>query len=159
MDKISLSVKKFKELTKVQLKMLAEVHFNHWVKFNPKMDFETTLNKFQFLYTTDNLPYGLALFENNEIVGFFVLKKENLKKYPNIFPWLSDVMIIEKYRGKGYGKILIEQAENILTSDGFSKVYVWTDQAPEFYKKLGFVYQQEVEKNEGGFGQLFVKNL
>ena len=31
-----------------------------------------------------------------------------LKKYPEIFPWLSDVMIFENYRGRGYGKILLQ---------------------------------------------------
>ena len=29
----------------------------------------------------------------------------------------------------------------------------------EFYKKLGYKYEMQVEKNEGGFGQLFSKNI
>lgn len=68
-------------------------------------------------------------------------------------------MIIEKYRGKGYGKVLLKCGEKILKEHGYNTIYVWTDQALDFYKRLGFTYKQEVEKNEGGFGQLFYKNI
>ena len=43
--------------------------------------------------------------------------------------------------------------------DEIFSYYVWTDQAAGFYKKLGFTYKQEIEKNEGGHGQLFYKNI
>ena len=86
-------------------------------------------------------------------------KNRKSKKISEIYPWLSDVMILENYRGKGYGKLLLKYAEEILKELGYKTIYVWTDQAPDFYKKLGFTYKQEVEKNEGGFGQLFYKEI
>ena len=155
-----MKVKKFNQLTEEELNYIIDIHYNHWVKFNPKMVKENTIYKFTKLYTRDELPFGIALIDNKDnIVGFCVFKIENLKKYPEIFPWLSDVMIFEKYRGKGYGKVLLQYGEKILKEFGYNTIYVWTDQAPEFYKKLGFTYKQEVEKNEGGFGQLFYKNI
>ena len=42
---------------------------------------------------------------------------------------------------------------------GYKKVYLWTDQTPEFYKKIGYTYLQQVEKNEGGYGELFYKEV
>ena len=144
-----MQIKRFSELTKEELNEIIEVHFNHWVKYNPQMMKENT-----------ELPLGFALVDDDGyLVGFCVLKKENLKKYPEISPWLSDVMILEGYRGKGYGKILVSYAEELLKELGYDTIYVWTDQAPDFYQKLGFIYQQEVEKNEGGYGQLFYKKL
>ena len=155
-----MKIKKFSELTIDELNYIVDIHFNHWVKFNPKMIKENTIYKFTKLYTTDELPFGIALIDDlDNIVGFCVLKIENLKKYPEIFPWLSDVMIFEKYRGRGYGKILFQYGEKILKELGYDTIYVWTDQTPDFYKKLGFLYKQEVEKNEGGYGQLFIKNI
>ena len=103
-----MQIKRFSELTKEELNEIIEVHFNHWVKYNPQMMKENTIYKFSELYTKDELPLGFALVDDDGyLVGFCVLKKENLKKYPEISPWLSDVMIIEGYRGKGYGKILV----------------------------------------------------
>ena len=155
-----MKVKKFNQLTEAELNFIIDTHFNHWVKFNPKMIKENTIYKFTKLYTSDELPFGIALIDDSDnIVGFCVFKIENLKKYPEIFPWLSDVMIFEKYRGKGYGKVLLQYGERILKKHGYNTIYVWTDQAPDFYKKLGFIYKQEVEKNEGGYGQLFYKNI
>ena len=155
-----MKIKKFSELNIDELNYIIDIHFNHWVKFNPKMVKENTIYKFTKLYTTDELPFGIALIDDSDnIVGFCVFKIENLKKYPEIFPWLSDVMIFENYRGKGYGKVLLQYGEKILKELGYDTIYVWTDQAPDFYKKLGFIYKQEVEKNEGGYGQLFYKNI
>ena len=155
-----MKIKKFSQLTETELNYLIDKHYNHWVKFNPKMQKENTIYKFSKLYTKDELPFGIALIDDLEnIVGFCVFKIENLKKYPEIYPWLSDVMILENFRGKGYGKLLLKYGEEILKELGYKTIYVWTDQAPDFYKKLGFIYKQEVEKNEGGFGQLFYKNI
>ena len=155
-----MKIKKFNQLTKKELNYIIDIHYNHWIQFNPKMIKENTIYKFSELYTKDELPFGIALIDDfDSIVGFCVFKIENLKKYPEIFPWLSDVMIIEKYRGKGYGKLLLSYGEKILKNLGYNTIYVWTDQAPDFYKKLGFKYKQEVEKNEGGYGHLFYKTI
>lgn len=154
-----IEIKKFNELTEQELNLIIDTHYNHWVNYNPKMLKENTIYKFSKIYTQDELPFGIVLLDNNNIVGFCVFKIENLKKYPDIYPWLSDVMILEKYRGSGYGKQLISYGEKLLKELGYKTIYVWTDQAPDFYKKLGFKYKQEVEKNEGGYGQLFYKNL
>lgn len=155
-----MKIKKFKELSIDELNYIINIHYNHWVQFNPKMVKDSTVFKFSKIYTGDELPFGIALIDDeNNIVGFCVFKIENLKKYPEIYPWLSDVMIIEKYRGKGYGKLLLNYGENILKKLGFDTIYVWTDQAPNFYKKLGFKYKQKVEKNEGGLGDLYYKHI
>lgn len=154
-----LEIKRFQELKENELKLIIDTHYNHWVKHNPKMVKEDTIEKFSKIYTKEELPFGIALLEDNHIVGFCVLKLECLKKYPEFSPWISDVMILEPFRGKGYGKKLVSFGEQILKEYGYETIYLWTDQAPEFYKKLDFQYRQEVEKNEGGFGQLFSKNL
>ena len=44
---------------------------------------------------------------------------ENLKKYPHIFPWLSDVLILPQFRGKGYGKKLLEIGQQTLKKLGY----------------------------------------
>lgn len=155
-----MQIKKFSQLTVNELNYIIDIHYNYWVNFNPKMIKDNTVYKFSELYTKDELPFGIVLIDDSDnIVGFCVFKIENLKKYPEIFPWLSDVMILEEYRGKGYGKLLLSNGQKILKELGYDTIYVWTDQAPDFYKKLGFTYKQEVEKNEGGYGKLFYKNI
>ena len=155
-----MKIVKFKDLEEKELEEIINAHFNKWSKHSPRMRLEDTEYKFKNLYTTDELPFGIALFDDlDNLLGFCVLKIKNLEKYPEIYPWVSDVMIFEKYRGNDYGRKLIEFAEKVLKEEGFNTVYIWTDQVPEFYKKLGYTYKQKVEKNEGGYGDLFYKNI
>lgn len=150
---------KFSQLSQEQLNILINQHYNHWSKFSSFMDIKNTEFKFKTLYTKNTLPFGIALEDNNQIVGFMVLKAENLKKYPNITPWFSNLLIFEGHRNKGYGKYLLSEGEKIFKQLGYNKVYLWTDQAPNYYKKLGYTYLYKVEKNEGGFGDLFCKDI
>lgn len=154
-----MKIVKFSQLDENELNIIIDKHYNHWKKFNDKMDINTTMYKFKELYTKNEIPYGIAIKENDNLLGFCVIKKENLKKYPEIFPWISDVMIFEEYRNKGYGRKLIEETIKILKEENYKNVYIWTDQVPAFYTKLGFEFVKEVQKNEGGTGLLFSKDI
>ena len=68
-------------------------------------------------------------------------------------------MIFEEYQGKGYAKKMLDAACKRFKEFGYNKVYSWTDQVPEFYKKLGWKYEGKITKNEGGEGSLFSRNV
>lgn len=153
-------IKKFSELNNDELKKIINKHFNHWVQFSPNMDFETIKNKFENIYANDdNIPFGIAMIDNGELIGFLVLKSQCLDKYPQYTPWISDVMVFDNFRNLGYGTKMINEALTILKELGYNKVYLWTDQAPAFYEKIGFTYEKKIEKNEGGFGDLYSKKI
>jgi len=155
-----MGFKKFSELDNEKFEKIINKHYNHWSAFSPMMDLENTINKFKNIYAIDdNMPFGIAMFEEENLIGFCVFKMDCLKKYPEVSPWISDVMIFDEFRGKGYGTKLIEEALNTLSILGYKKAYLWTDQAPDFYKKIGFKYEKKVEKNEGGYGELYSKEI
>lgn len=119
-----MQVKKFNELTDEQLDKLIDIHFNHWVQYNPKMEKQNTIYKFKELYRDKNLPFGIALFNNqNNIIGFCVLKIINLEKHKEFSPWISNLIILKEHRDKGYGKLLVKEATGILKALGYKKVY------------------------------------
>ena len=68
-------------------------------------------------------------------------------------------MIFDKFQGKGYAKAMITFACEKFKTFGYNKIYVWTDQVPEFYNKIGWKYERKVTKNEGGEGLLFSKEI
>lgn len=152
--------KNFSELNNNELEQIINKHYTHWSKFSPTMDYETTNNKFKNIYAKNNtLPFGIAALENNKLIGFLVFKNNCLEKYPQYTPWISDVMIFDEFRRQGYGTKMLNHALNILKELGYKKAYLWTDKAPIFYEKNRFTYEGEVEKNEGGFGRLYSKEL
>lgn len=157
-----MKIKRFSEINDEVLEKIINKHFSHWSQYSDRMNLADTSNKFKNIYTIDTeLPYGLALFDdNNNLIGFCVLKLENLIFYPEYFPWISDVMIFDDYRGMGNGRTLINFAKEELKKIGFEKAYLWTDKAPGFYKKIGFSYVQEVLKSdESGYGELYTTQL
>ena len=83
----------------------------------------------------------------------------NEKKYPQYKIWIDDVMIFDEYRYQGYGTKMINESLTFLKQLGYDKAYLWTDKAPVFYEKIGFNYEHEVEKNEGGIGRLYSKKI
>ncbi|HAB66876.1 MAG TPA: hypothetical protein DCE23_05870 [Firmicutes bacterium] len=152
-----MEVKKFSEISKEDLDRIINKHYSHWSQYSDSMDFSDTSNKFNNIYTDDtSIPYGIAMYDNDNLIGFCVLKDQCLINYPEFNPWISDVMIFDSYRGCGNGRRLIELAKRELKNLGFNKVYLWTDKAPIFYEKLGFKYIKDVLKNdESGYGRLY----
>lgn len=150
-------VKRFNELDEKELDKIIDKHFSHWSQYSELMTLENTIYKFKELYAKNkDIPYGIALIEGKDIIGFCVLKIDNLKFYPEYNPWISDVMIFDDYRGKGNGIKLINAAKEELKKLNYDKAYLWTDKAPVFYEKQGFKYIKDVLKNdESGYGRLY----
>ena len=147
---------KFKDISKEELEVIINKHYNHWKKYNPMLDLNETVDKFKNQFTREEgLPIGYACYNEKTLVGFCTLQKNNLKNYP----WICSVMIFEEYRHQGYGTKMLQEIAKKAKELGYKKVYLWTDQTPEFYKKIGYTYLQQVEKNEGGYGELFYKEV
>ena len=61
----------------------------------------------------DSLPKTYGLFLNGTIIGMFQLTYDDLAVRPDIYPWLANVDIDEKYRKMEYSKNLLEGVKNI----------------------------------------------
>ncbi len=124
------------------------------------MTFNDTVDKIKNVYTSDKLPYGIAMIENNDIIGFCMLKEFDLNEYPDITPNICNIMIFDEYRHQGYGTKLVEYAKKELKKLGYNRAYLWTDKAPKFYEKIGFTYVKDVIKNDKtGYGRLYMINI
>lgn len=155
-----MKINLFSELTEAQVKFIAETNYNYWKKYNPALDYnESTGNIISMRNNTNKLPIGIALLDEDKIIGFCTLRENRLKNHLDINPWLCNVMIFEEFKGKGYAKIMLNFACEKFKTFGYNKVYAWTDQVPDFYKKLSWHYEGKVTKNEGGEGLLFSKQI
>ncbi|MBA2652583.1 MAG: GNAT family N-acetyltransferase [Tatlockia sp.] len=54
--------------------------------------------------------------------------------------YIDDMWVNSPYRGKGYGRMLLQELENHFRGKGFNNINLVTNafNAPEFYKKCGF---------------------
>ena len=73
--------------------------------------------------------------------------------------WVSGLWVTKEYRSKGYGTMLMQGMEAEAKRNGCSKSHLCTFeyQAPEFYKKLGYVVFATLERFHQDYGKLFFR--
>lgn len=75
--------------------------------------------------------------------------------------YIDDIWVEKSHRGKGYGKVLLQELENHFEGQGFNNINLVTSafQAPEFYKKCGYrvEFVRENKKNPKLTKTFFIK--
>ena len=95
----------------------------------------------------------LFLKDGDKIIGAISCDTYNMSMYIDVM-WLDIT-----YRGRGYGKVLITQAENIAREKGclFSHTSTFSFQSPEFYKACGYEVFAELDDYPDNIVQYFLK--
>ena len=89
-----------------------------------------------------NNNHHFVLEVNNEVVGFVNSGTSDDKEITNCGEIFA-LYIIKKYKGKGFGRKLVEEAKNELKSLGHDKMIIAClkgNPSNEFYKHIGGVY-------------------
>ncbi len=74
------------------------------------------------------------------------LAYKNAQRYSGWF-YLSDLFVVEQYRGRRIGSQLLQELEGIVRPLGIDKLWTWTAgyEAPAFYLKQGYEVFAELE--------------
>ncbi|KAG5872553.1 hypothetical protein JTB14_033972 [Gonioctena quinquepunctata] len=84
----------------------------------------------------DNLPTSLILLKQKKLIGH--LKLSVIPSMKNSC-FLESVVIDGKFRGKGYGSVLMKEAEKFCKQTlGLDTLYLSTKGQEQFYTKLGY---------------------
>lgn len=105
----------------------------------------------------DRIPQTYGLFLDDEIIGMCQFLYEDLDVRPDIYPWLANVYIDEKYRNKGYGRILIENATKVAHDViKFNELFLYTKHIG-LYEKFGWKYIGDIDtfKDESRIERLY----
>ena len=75
---------------------------------------EEKLAKFKMaILAGEQFPQAYLLKENNNSIGSFLILEHELKG-SDLSPWLACVVVNKEYRGKGNGKILLENIKKVI---------------------------------------------
>ncbi len=100
-------------------------------------------------------PVAVVLSNSSEILGVV----NAFTAFAEVY--IQDMWISKPFRGKGYGKQLLQALENQFKGKGFNNMNLVTSafQAPEFYKKCGFIteFVRENKKNPKLTKTFFIK--
>ena len=106
----------------------------------------------------DTMPITILALNNEKCIGVASLVVNDLKAR-NYTPWLAGLYVNEEYRNNGVGKVLIEEIQDITKRVGFNRLYLRTEYATEYYKKLSWNYVEKVVDEYNLETNVFFKNL
>ena len=131
-------------------KQVAQWHQEEWAHLN---DGETLQerevrmkNTFLNAEIMDTMFIGSV---NGELIGTAAIIQSDMDTKPQLAPWLASVYVDVEKRGKGYGALLVKHAMNEAKQMGIYKLYLYTPDQSDFYKRLGWdIVSEEIYHNE-----------
>ena len=106
---------------------------------------------------TDNLPNLYALIINDTLIAVYEInEKDDIDNAPYT-PYIASIFIKEEYRGRGYLKLILEDAFSKVKGMNYDKVYVHSSHEG-LYEKYGFHFIKKVDSKYGK-KRIFEKEL
>lgn len=88
-----------------------------------------------------------ALVNNDELIGFISLFKYDGDERRDLTPWYATMFVKDKYRNKGYSKILNDAIIKKAKELNYSKVYLKSNLV-NYYEKFGAKYIENLNNGE-----------
>lgn len=142
--KSNLEFKKLIDVDEETLNKVSTWMYNWWGK-RDNYSFEEVKCFMKHSMQKDRLPQTYGLFLDNKIIGIFQFAYEDLSIRPDIYPWLANVYIDEKYRKKGLGRILLENVERMAKENiDFEDIFLYTKHIG-LYEKFGWTFVSNID--------------
>ncbi len=133
------------------LKEVAILTQNEWGKSNlTKQEYEIKINKKieKIKKFFDNKYYcKLILLKENELVGFISIFPTDGDERKDLTPWYATMYVKDKFRGKGYSKILNKAILEEAKKRKIKRLYLKTD-LENYYEKFGAIYMEKLSNGE-----------
>ena len=84
------------------------------------------------------IPSRFAALRRGRPTGIVNLIECNLPPRCQLTPWLAGLFVHADYRGTGIGSDLVRFCEREAKRLGFESLYLYTERAEDFYKRLGW---------------------
>ncbi|MBQ6998015.1 MAG: GNAT family N-acetyltransferase [Oscillospiraceae bacterium] len=103
-------------------------------------------------YEKENMR-TFVMEDGKQLAGFIMLQPEHLKSgfFEASVGFIRELWVTPSYRRRGYGKRLIEIAEDYFRKQEIYKLILTYDEdALEFYKRLGFHHDRSFQARNNG---------
>lgn len=113
-------------------------YFQHqWASSESMMLYEDSITR--SINANSPLPQWYLLSKEETIVGCVGLITNDFISRMELYPWLCALFIDERYRGQGYGQMMVKHVVKATKELGFRRLHLCTDHVG-YYEKLGFAF-------------------
>lgn len=92
----------------------------------------------------NGLPQTFGLFSDEELIGMFQFTYSDLFVRPDIYPWLANVYIDPRFRGRGHGRKLLLSVPDRALAAGLDELNLFTE-TKGLYEKFGWRFMGEFD--------------
>ena len=89
----------------------------------------------------------MILLDDNKLIGFISIFPSDGDERKDLSPWYATMYVKEKYRGKGYSKILNNAILKEARNRRIKRIYLRTELI-NYYEKFGAKYMEDLNKKE-----------
>lgn len=105
------------------------------------------------------LPQLFAAIDGDRVVGVFaVAMSDDLITRCDVYPWLANVYVDEKCRGRGIGRFLLSHLDEVMSGLRIPELFLYTKHLG-LYEKFGFEFVEYVNtyKDDSPIERLYVR--
>lgn len=117
---------------------IAKWHFQEWGALFPEKSEADFVSDLAATLNDAELPLSWVLLLDQQVVGTASILLHDMQTNRDLSPWLANIYLAPAARGKGLGKWLVSQVMLQVQQLGVTKLYLFTEDKPEFYQQLGW---------------------
>jgi predicted N-acetyltransferase YhbS len=118
--------------------------YNEFIKgIKTDRTYESVVSAFKNCHKTE-LPVRLVALLDNTCAGTISIVHNDLKRR-DYTPWLASLYVDKPYRGNKIAQQLIERVKNIASEMGYAEIYLRTEHASDYYRRLDWQFIESCE--------------
>ena len=104
----------------------------------------------------DEIPIGLVALKEGQVCGTVAL---DLDPATNLTPSVVGLLVDRAYRRRGIAAALVQSAEDLARTLGYSRIYMSTTVLGHLLERMGWQKLREVEFVNSQWGWIYVRDL
>lgn len=136
-------IKKITELDDDELNKITEWMFDWWGK-NEDYSYEAVKCYIEHGLQEHRLPQTYGMYLDDSLIGIYQFRLDDLFVRPDLYPWLANVYIDQRYRHLGYGHKLMESIKVNAKQLNCNELYLYTKHTG-LYERYGWEYVTEID--------------
>jgi N-acetylglutamate synthase-like GNAT family acetyltransferase len=121
-----------------QIPTLAQWHQTEWADLNPGQTLEQRMERMQAYLSSKLIPSTFIYKQEGQLTGSAAIIESDMDTRHELTPWLASVYVAPEFRRQGIGARLVKHIMLEAETAGIAKLYLFTPDQADFYKKLGW---------------------
>lgn len=123
--------------------LLSEWHHAEWSYLRPGFTLEDRIARFETFHNRREPPVVFIACNGHQLLGSAMLVTSDMDTRPELSPWLAGVFTAPEHRGQGIASVLCRHVVHHATELGFTRLYLYTPSAANFYARLGWKIMEQ----------------